>query len=125
MVKTYLLRATVLAAVLALLSGCATPKVRTVPFKIQSDPLGGYVLLQVRADEEDDPDYDWIYLGNTPLDIRRAILSRDLKRADSFIIRVMKEGYLDQQKSWTGEQIVKEAKSKGGVFWNPRLVPSG
>jgi hypothetical protein len=43
-----------------------TPTVRTVPFRIQSDPLGGYILLQVRA-----------------------------------------------------------AKSKGGVFWNPRLVPSG
>ena len=83
------------------------------------------MLLQVRSDAADDPDYDWIYLGNTPLDARRAIASRDLENADSFVIRVMKEGYHDQQKSWTGEQIVREAQSKGGVFWNPRLVPAG
>ena len=119
------MRATLVLIIIALIASCATPTVRTVPFRIQSDPLGGYVLLQVRSDAADDPDYDWIYLGNTPLDARRAILSQDLNRADSFVIRVMKEGYHDQQKSWTGEQIVKEAQSKGGVYWNPRLVPAG
>ncbi|MGI9317033.1 MAG: hypothetical protein ACR2QW_06855 [bacterium] len=106
-----------------LLVGCAS-SVKTVPFKIQSDPLGSYVLYQVRADQQDEQNLDWIYLGNTPLDIRRTVARRDLKRADAFVIRVMKEGYLDQRKAWTGEQIVKEAKKKGAVFWNPRLVPA-
>jgi len=40
------------------------------------------------------------------------------------MIRVVKEGYHHQQKAWTGEQLVDESKSKGAVFWNPRLVPS-
>lgn len=111
------------AAVLLVLSGCAST-VNTVPWKIQSDPLGAYVLYQVQRDKADEQNSDWIYLGITPLDIRRTVLSTDLKRADAFVIRVMKDGYLDQKKAWTGEQIVKEAKSKGAVFWNPRLIPS-
>ena len=119
------MRATLVLIIIALIASCATPTVRTVPFRIQSDPLGGYVLLQVRSDAADDPDYDWIYLGNTPLDARRAILSQDLNRADSFVIRVMKYGYHYQQKSWTVEQILNEAQSKGGVYWYPRLVPAG
>lgn len=110
--------------VIVILTGCAS-SVRTVPFKVQSDPLGAYVLYQIQADQYDDRNYDWIYLGNTPLDIRRTVNSSDLRRADAFVIRVMKEGYLDQQKAWTGEQIVKEAKKKGAVFWNPRLIPAG
>ena len=105
----------------AALTACAS-SVKTVPFKIQSDPLGAYVMYQVQADKEDPRSYDWIYLGNTPLDTRRAIESRELKRADSFMIRVMKEGYLDQQKAWTGGQFVEESKEKGAVFWNPRLI---
>ncbi|MEJ2178219.1 MAG: hypothetical protein P8Y12_09805, partial [Gammaproteobacteria bacterium] len=100
--------------VIVILTGCAS-SVKTVPFKIQSDPLGAFVLYQIQAVQYDDRNYDWIYLGNTPLDIRRTVASSDLKRADAFVIRVMKEGYLDQQKAWTGEQIVKEAKKKGAV----------
>lgn len=112
-----------LAGVVAVLGGCASPSVRTVPFKVQSDPLGGYVLYQVQADVEDVRTYDWVYLGVTPVDIRRAVDKVDLNRADAFVLRVIKEGYHDQHKSWTGEQLVKEAQSKGAVFWNPRLVP--
>lgn len=111
------------AAILFALTGCAS-SVKTVPWKIQSDPLGAYVLYQVQRDKQDEQNSDWIYLGITPLDIRRSVLSTDLKRADAFVIRVMKDGYLDQKKAWTGEKIVKEAKSKGAIFWNPRLVPS-
>ena len=106
----------------ALLAGCATT-VKTVPFTVQSDPLGAYVLFQVQADHNDKRSYDWIFLGTTPLDTRRTVYKKDLDNADAFIIRVMKDGYLDQEKSWTGQQIVREAKSKGTVFWHPKLVP--
>lgn len=112
-----------LAAVAVVVSGCAST-IRTVPYKIQSDPLGAVVLYQIQADVEDERTYDWIYLGLTPLDIRRAVAQTDLKRADAFVLRVMKDGYLEQRKSWTGEQLVKESRSKGAVFWNPLLVPS-
>ena len=112
-----------LSLIILIVSGCAS-SVKTVPWKVQSDPLGAYVLYQIQRDRDDEPNIDWVYLGITPLDIRRTVLSKDLRRADAFVIRVIKDGYLDQKKAWTGEQIVKEAKSKGAVYWNPRLVPS-
>ena len=104
-------------------TGCA-PKIKTVPLTIQSDPMGAYVLFQVQADRNDVRSYDWVYIGNTPLKTRRSVLKSDLDDADAFIVRVMKEGYLDQEKAYTGQQMVSEAKSKGTVFWNPRLVPA-
>lgn len=104
-------------------TGCG-PKIKTVPLTVQSDPMGAYVLFQVQADQEDVRSYDWVYVGNTPLKTRRTISKKDLDNADAFIIRIMKEGYHDQQKAYTGDQLVSESKSKGTVFWNPRLVPS-
>jgi hypothetical protein len=112
----------IVAAVLSLATACA-PAVRTVPLTIQSDPMGAYVLFQVQADRRDQRSYDWVYLGNTPLKTRRSVLNEDLKNADAFIVRIIKEGFLDQEKAYTGKQMVTEAKSKGTVFWNPRLVP--
>ncbi len=113
----------VIAISLVLITGCAA-SIRTVPFTVQSDPLGAYVMFQVQADLKDQRSYDWIFLGFTPLDTRRSVLNDDLKNADAFIIRVLKEGYLEQQKSWTGQQMVTEARTKGAVFWSPKLVPA-
>ena len=104
-------------------AACSSP-VRTVPLTVQSDPLGAYVMFQMQADREDERNYDWIFLGNTPLKIRRSMTKEQLEDADAFVIRVMKDGYHEQKKSYTGKQLVDEAKSKGTVFWNPRLVPS-
>ena len=105
------------------MAACSSP-VRTVPLTIQSDPLGAYVMFQMQADREDERNYDWIFLGNTPLKVRRSMTKEQLEDADAFVIRVMKNGYHEQKKSYTGKQLVDEAKSKGTVFWNPRLVPS-
>jgi hypothetical protein len=117
-----LARFSALALATFLATGCA-PTVKTVPLTIQSDPMGAYVLFQVQADRKDVRSYDWVYIGNTPLKTRRSVLKSELKDADAFIVRVMKEGYLDQEKAYTGQQMVTEAKSKGTVFWSPRLVP--
>ena len=105
-------------------TACASNSVKTVPLRVQSDPLGAYVLFQVQADVKDQRSFDWVYIGNTPLDTRRSVWKKDLDDADAFVLRIMKEGYIDQQKAYTGEQLVNEAKSKGVVFWNPRLVPA-
>ena len=105
------------------IAACSSP-VRTVPLTVQSDPLGAYVMFQMQADREDERNYDWIFLGNTPLKVRRSMTKEELEDADAFVIRVMKDGYHEQKKSYTGKQLVSEAKSKGTVFWNPRLVPS-
>ena len=114
----------VIVTMAAFTVGCSSTKVKTVPLTVQSDPMGAYVLYQVQADRNEERSYDWVYLGNTPLKTRLSVLKKELKNADAFVIRVMKEGYLDQQKAYTGEQMVAEAKSKSTVFWNPRLVPA-
>ncbi len=106
--------------VLALLmTGCATT--RSIPFTVQSDPLGAFVMYQVKSPHEANTT-DWIYLGNTPLDVRREISNVNLKRADAFVLRIMKEGYFDQQKEWKGTTLIDESKQKGRIFWNPRLI---
>lgn len=103
---------------LIFLSGCAST--RSVPMTVQSDPLGAIVLYQLKSTTRQ----DWIYLGNTPLDTRREVNKKLLKDADAFILRVMKDGFIDQQKAWNGAEVVDQVKEKGTVFWNPRLVPA-
>jgi len=109
------------ALVAATVSGCASPR-RNVPFNIQSDPLGAYVMFQVK--NEGGAKSDWIYLGNTPLITTRQYTKEQLSGKNSVMLRVMKEGYFDQTKVWKGGELKDESKSKGRVFWNPRLVPS-
>ena len=120
---TRLLRLAAIATASLFLAACGS-SVRTVPLTVQSEPLGAYVMFQVQADRDEERSYDWIYLGNTPLKVRHSVTKKELDDADAFVIRVMKEGYHEQKKAYTGDQMVTEAKSKGTVFWNPILVPS-
>ncbi len=71
---------------LAVLAGCASTGARVVPMKVQSDPLGAYVLFQVQGDRDGQRNYDWIFLGSTPLDTRKEVLEEDLDNADAFIL---------------------------------------
>ena len=119
---TSLWRAALFGALL-ILGGCAST--RMLPFTVQSDPLGAHVLYQVQTSVKGSAgSNDWIYLGLTPVDVRREVGKTQLRKADSFVLRVVKEGYFDQQKSWTGEDLGEEIEDKGRVFWNPRMVPS-
>ena len=118
------LRASALGIVvlsMALATGCAST--RAVPFTIQSDPLGAYVLLQVKTSRTGDSS-DWVFVGNTPLSTTRSLNDRDLQSAETVTIRIMKEGYFDQSKQWSPKSLLVEQKEKGMVFWNPRLVRS-
>lgn len=108
-----------LLATLAL-TGCATT--RNVPFVVQSEPLGAYVFYQVNYSAAGTS--DWIFLGHTPIDVNRQISTSQLDDAAGFVLQVQKEGYYNQQKSWSGDQLQEEAQDKGRVFWNPRLVPT-
>lgn len=103
-----------------LLGGCATSK--NIPMKIQSYPLGAHVLYQERS-RVNGSSNDWIYLGATPLEINRSIRTKQLKKADAFVLRLIHRGYVDQTKEWSGDRLKAEVKEKGFVFWNPRLVP--
>lgn len=120
--RTGALRAVLVSAMLAaLVAGCASPP-RNVPFNIQSDPLGSYVMFQVK--NEGGGKSDWIYLGTTPLITTRQYSKKQLQGKNTVMFRVMKEGYFDQTKVWKGGELRDESKAKGRVFWNPRLVPS-
>ena len=110
-----------LLTALLLLSGCAATKM--LPMTIQSDPLGAHVLYQVQSKVKGSAGAtDWIYLGLTPLDVRREVGKSQLKKADAFILKVVKDGFLDQQKAFTGGELLEQVDTRGRVFWNPRLV---
>ena len=106
--------------VLAILAGCASSE--SVPFSIQSDPLGGHVIYQVNTKDRG-ASTDWIYLGKTPIDIKRQVKRRDLAKAEAFRIKVFKNGYHDQIRDWNGDEIKEEIDEKGHLCWNPKLVP--
>lgn len=116
--RRLMVRAIWMGVTLGMLSGCAS--VQNIPMTVQSDPLGAHVLYQVRGAVAGSG--DWIYLGVTPVDVNRAISSKNLNDADAFILRIVKEGYLDQVREWSGAALSQEIDDKGRVFWNPRLV---
>ena len=101
-------------------SGCASAT-KNVPLNIQSDPLGAYVVFQITR--LNGTKSDWIFIGNTPLLTTRQYTKEELNDENSIVLRVMKEGYFDQTKVFKGKELRRESKSKGRVFWNPRLVP--
>ena len=109
------------ALVMVLLTACGGTK--SVPMTIQSEPLGAHVTYQVNS-ELKGTTQDWIYLGTTPLDIKRKISNKQLKKAQAFRVRVIKDGFSDQVRDWNGKEIKAEIDEKGHVYWNPKLVPN-
>ncbi len=108
-------------AVLLLAAGCAS--YRTVSFKINSAPEGAFVVYRLSGPAlEEAP--EWIYLGNTPLNAIRQI-HEDLMDADNKLsIKVMRSGYVDQQRDWSGEAFWDELEEYGRILWAPQLFPS-
>lgn len=106
---------------LLMLTACAGS--RSVPLTIQSDPLGGHVVYQVQSNVKGTNE-DWIHLGQTPIDVKRTISSKQLRHAEAFRIKIIKDGYSDQVRDWNGDEIKAEIQEKGHVFWNPKMVPS-
>jgi len=96
-------------------SACSS--IEPVKITVHSDPPGSYVVMQERGGE-------WIYLGNTPLMVVRKMDLDAVESSTGVQFKVMKEGYFEQVKQWGGPPFVKEFEQKGGIFWNPRLVPS-
>lgn len=111
----------IVVGVFALATGCASGT-KNVPLNIQSDPLGAYVVFQITKDNG--AKSDWIFLGNTPLLTTRQYSKEELRDENSIVLKVMKEGFFDQTKVFKGRELRRESKSKGRVFWNPRMVPN-
>jgi hypothetical protein len=99
-----------------LLTACASSP-KAVPIAVHSDPLGSFTVMQVQY--RDGNNSDWIYIGVTPVDINRSFNVSDAK---AVTIRVMKEGFFEQTKTWEINEFNALVKSQGRVLWVPHLV---
>ena len=104
------------AAICIAIIGCGSNK-RQVPISVLSDPLGAYALIQVEYKKQDNS--DWIFLGPTPVTLNRTI---KLEGATRVSIRVIKDGFYDQTKSWEAKKFIREYKDNNKVIWSPSLV---
>ncbi|SHH87312.1 hypothetical protein SAMN02745124_02311 [Desulfofustis glycolicus DSM 9705] len=97
----------------AVLAGCSSQQ--PINFRVHTEPEGAHVIY--RQDN-----LSWIYLGLTPLDTIEVIPEERLEDEHTLSLRVMRCGYLDQEKEWTGADLEREVSEKGQVFWTPRLI---
>lgn len=114
-IKRFLYSICFVSAVL-LLTSCASKE--AVNVKIHTDPEGSHIVYQV----DNDQDAPWIYLGVTPYQGVTLVDSSSLNDSTTISVKVMRRGYLDQVKKWTGEQLYEEYENEGQIFWAPRLV---
>lgn len=91
--------------------------------KVQSDPLGAYVLMKFRS--KGDAESDWIFLGSTPLTTQRRFHKDHLEENQVLVLRLLKDGYVEQIKEWRGNELDNIRDDDAQLFWNPKLVPSG
>lgn len=106
---------TIITICLALLA-CGSNK-RQVPISVLSDPLGAYAMIKVEYSKQDNS--DWIFLGPTPVTLNRTIKFDGATRVS---IKVIKEGFFEQTKSWEAKKFLREYKNKNKVIWTPSLV---
>lgn len=102
-----------LVVLVALMTGCSSKQ--PVNFKVHTEPEGAHVIY--RQDN-----LSWIYLGITPLDVVEILADEKLKKEHTISLKVMRYGYLDQVKEWSGKDLEREVKQKGLIFWTPRLI---
>ncbi|PIE57209.1 MAG: hypothetical protein CSA34_00070 [Desulfobulbus propionicus] len=122
LVKTVALAAG--CAALLLLGGCSS--MVSVPYKINAEPEGSYLLMQVTGDDEEVPCVnEWVYLGQTPVQGIRQFDSSVLKKIDKVTLKVMHDGFVGQIREWDGEGFWREAEGKGAIYWTPELVETG
>lgn len=109
-------------AAAVLLSSCASKE--ALKMKIHTDPEGSHIVYRLAHDEMES-DAPWVYLGVTPYQGVTLVDSGALSDEGTVTFKVMRHGYLDQVKEWTGEQFMEEYEKEGMLFWAPRLVKSG
>lgn len=109
----------IILVVAALMTGCSS--VKTVQFKINSEPEGSHVVLQV-TNTDALGSGDWIYLGHTPIRGVRQ-LDQDATENAKITLKVMHAGYHDQIREWDGKSFWEETLERGFIFWTPELIP--
>lgn len=102
------------------LTGCASD-VQTVNFKINSEPEGSHVVLNISGPDRKNSS-DWIYLGHTPIRVARQLKEDEVSHV-KITLKVMHAGYYDQVREWDGEAFWNEAVERGVLFWTPELIP--
>ena len=109
---------------LLILGGCSSTV--SVPYKINAEPEGSHLLMQVTGQDSRIPCVnEWVYLGATPIQGVRQFNSSDLKKIDKITLKVVHEGYVDQIREWDGPGFWQEADGKGVIYWTPELIESG
>ena len=100
-----------------LIIGCSSAGRKEVPLAIYSDPLGAYALLKV--DYTDQRDSDWIFLGATPVKISKSI---DFEKAKKVSLRVIREDFVEQTKTWSAKEFRELSRSDNKIFWSPAMI---
>lgn len=104
------------------LSSCASKE--AINLKIHTDPEGSHIVYRVvQEDVRENP--QWTYLGVTPYQGITLIDSGAFDDDDTISFKVMRHGYLDQTREWTGGQFMEEYEKNDVLFWTPRLVKAG
>ena len=111
--------APIVILLVSLIGGCSSAP-KQIPVAVHSDPLGAFTVMQVQY--RDGNSSEWAYIGVTPVDINRAF---NVSSAKSVTMKVMKEGYFEQTKTWEIREFNDLVKSQGQVLWVPHLVKSG
>lgn len=102
------------------MSGCIAT--RPIQFNIDSTPQGAVVLYSVTL--PNGVSSPWIFLGHTPYIEMTQMDPKHLNNnRATFTFRAIKEGYFEQTRAISVQLIRRELKSKGAVYWNPKLVP--
>ena len=93
--------------------GCSSHQ--PLKFNVHTEPEGAHIIYKLGSAR-------WVYLGVTPLDAVEVIAEDDIEDNQTFAIKALRCGYLEQVREWTGESLLDEHDAKGMIFWTPRLV---
>ncbi len=108
-------------AVSGLFSSCASTK--AVNLNIHSEPEGSFIVYRIQK-HEPKTDSPWIFLGVTPYR-GITVLDKDaFDNNDTISFKVMRNGYMNQVKEWTGEKFLQEYEQNDILTWAPRLIRS-
>ena len=99
-----------------MLAACGSGK-KNISMNVLSDPLGAYAMMKVTYENEDQS--DWIFLGPTPIDMQRQVIFANAKTVS---LKVIRNGFFEQVKTWKAKDFIKEHKANDGITWVPNMV---
>lgn len=102
--------------VASMLTACGSSK-KNFAMKIHSDPLGAYVLMQVKYKGDENP--EWLFLGPTPVVLEKSV---SFDKATTVSLKVIRPGFYEQVKTWKAKDFVKEHKKYKKISWVPNMV---